>query len=322
MPERLTTITPKWDDASLRVSSDSAWRAQCRLLQSWYRETVLCEPPGLSKPGSDAEGHPVERLVGSMLSADAVRARPGLNFLSPEIAAYVGTRAAQVLHAGGTIEEDRLTRNMLSSMPLCFNLFGHLRDHRVDAAAVLRGLLALDIAAVERIDVEEAPPADQHLGDRTAFDAFVEYRSSDGELGFLGIETKYTEPFSAAKYSRPIYTALTEDPASGFRPGAAAVLQEPATNQLWRNALLVLSLRRTRPYRHGHVVVLACRGDAGAARAVAGLREQLVAPDLLVRAATLEDLIEAATQREGLRQWALGFRRRYLDLSPVAVATS
>lgn len=310
-------MTPRWDAPSLQVNSDSAWRAQYRLLQSWYRETVLKEPPGLSKPGSDADGQPVERLVGSMLTADAVRARPTLNFLSPKIAAYVRSRAAEVLRAGGSIEEDRLSRNMLSSMPLCFNLFGHLRDHRAETAPVLRGLLALDIATVERIDVEEAPPPDQHLGDRTAFDAFVEYRSSDGEPGFLGVETKYTEPFSTPKYTRPSYTRLTEDPANGFRSGAAVVLEAAATNQLWRNALLALSLRRSRPYRHGHVVVLACRGDAGAARAVAGLREQLVVPDSLVRAAALEDLIEACAQREGLRPWAREFSRRYLDLRSI-----
>lgn len=306
-------IPPLWDDATLQVSSDTEWRAQYRLLQSWYRETVLKEPPGFST----LRNEPGSRLVGSMLSADAVRARPALNFLSPEIAAYVGIRSAQVLQAGGTLDEDRLMRNMLSSQPLCFNLFGYLRDHRAKAARVLRDLLSLDISIIDRIEVEEAPPPDRHLGDRTAFDAIIEYRDCDGASGLLGIETKYTEPFSTPRYSRDTYTHLTEAPSSGFRPGAAAILQEPATNQLWRNALLVLSLSRTRDFRYGHVVVLACRGDVGAARAAAGLREQLVSPDSLLRVAALEDLIEACVQWDGLREWALEFRRRYLDLTPV-----
>ena len=256
-------MTHRWNAPELQVASDTKWRAQYRALQSWYREVVLDVPPGLKSPG---------RLVGSMLPAEAVEVRPGLNFLTPEIAAYVDRRIPEVQAADGTIEVDRLRRNMLSSMPLCFNLFGHLRGAQRPAAEVLSSLLKLEIEEIERIEVEWAPPAAEHLGDRTAFDAFIEYRTHDGARGFLGIETKYTEPFSQTVYESERYRAVTEAPTSGFKPGAYDRLIGPDTNQLWRNALLALSLRAKGVYAHGHVLVVACRGDAGAAKALKGLR--------------------------------------------------
>ena len=68
-------MSPSWYDDSLRVESDSRWRAQYRLLQSWHRETVLHEPPAVGSNG---------KLVGSMLSETAGTA--GKNFLTKDTA--------------------------------------------------------------------------------------------------------------------------------------------------------------------------------------------------------------------------------------------
>jgi len=296
------TPRPLWNDTVFRVTSDSRWRAQYRLLQSWYRETVLNEPPDLGTNG---------RLVGNMLTAAAGAA--GRNFLSTDIAAYVEKRIPEVQSANGTIEEKRLRQNMLSSQPLCFNLFGHLRQHPLEAAALLNRALGLEIAQVERIEVEWAPV--EGIDDRTAFDAFVEYRTNSGELGFLGVETKYTEPFSATEYVSKIYTSVTE--SSGlFRAGAAEKLKGSTTNQLWRNTMLALQARRG-GFAKGHVVVVACKEDRTAKAAVRGVREQLFAPDDLVREVSLEGLVEHALKRPALAEWANAFQRRYLDLRPV-----
>jgi hypothetical protein len=51
------------------------------------------------------------------------------------------------------------------------------------------------------VDIEYAPdPKEEFLDDRTAFDAFVEFDRVDGTRGFVGIETKLTEPFSRKTY--------------------------------------------------------------------------------------------------------------------------
>ena len=302
------TIQPAWNDPSLAVKSDAAWRAQYRRLQSWYRETVLRTPPGADRGGTTRA---------NMLPADAVDKNPELNFLDEEIAAYVLERAPRVIAEKGALDLDRLRRNMLSSMPLCFNLFGALRRYPTAAARGLGSVLDLNIEEILEIEVEWAPDPNAHLGDRTAFDAFVRYRTAGGRRAFLGVETKYSESFSPKRYARERYDALTRDPASGFKPGAERRLAAPATNQLWRNALLAHSLRSTDEFDEGRVVVLSCRGDAGAERAIAGLSAELRDPPALLRSATYEELVAAFDSEPELSSWAAEFRRRYLDLTPV-----
>ena len=309
------TIQPSWNDPQLEVESDTQWRAEYRRLQSWYRETVLEASPG-------ADQRNVTRA--NMLRKEDVERNPGLNFLDDDIAKYAVERAGQVKDEGGTIDRDRLMRNMLSSMPLCFNLFGYLRRHPVEAAQGLSAVLDLDIAEILDMVVEWAPDPDAHLGDRTAFDAFVRYRTSDGRQAFLGVETKYTEPFSPKPYDSERYDDITRDPASGFKSGAEDHLRKSETNQLWRNALLVCSLRSNGvsgaspdEFDDGHVVVLSSEGDPGAERAIEGLESQLHEPSSLLRAATYEELMSKFADMANLRSWAGEFQRRYLDLSPV-----
>lgn len=298
----------RWDDPSLAVKSDTRWRAGYRRLQSWYRENVPDVPPGKDRRG-------ITRA--NMLPCDEVAKQPGLNFLSDAIADYVHIRVKEVRVEGGTLDEDRLYRNMLSSMPLCFNLFGALREWPDAAAKALSSTLDLDIGKVFNIVVEWAPDPELHLRDRTAFDAIVRYVTGDGRPAFLGIETKYTEPFSPMKYCSDRYVELTQDPKAGFKEGAWERLQGSATNQLWRNALLAHSLRRTSEYDAGHVVVISCEGDAAAANAIAGLSAKLCEPASLLRSTTYEALIDALACIPESSHWAKKFRRRYLDLSPV-----
>jgi hypothetical protein len=199
---------PAWYDPVLQVARDSKRRARYRALQSWYRETVLGVEPGRHGSG---------RLVGSLLPKQ--RALDGLNFLNEQVASYAERRAGQVLKDGGTLDRDRLCRNLLSSMPLCFNLFGQLGAERPAAARVLGAVLGLDIATVDQVLVEHAPPAAKAmLEDRTAFDAFVAYTTPTGATGFVGVETKYTEPFSPRPHRPDHYQRLPTG-----RPGSVRV---------------------------------------------------------------------------------------------------
>ena len=300
------TIQPSWDAPCLQVASDTRRRACYRALQSWYRETVLGVPPGKDQRGTIR--------ANMLLPEDGEK---GCNFLDDDIAEYAKWRAHRIKSEGGTVDHDRLMRNMLSSMPLCFNLFGYLREHRDDAAQGLAAVLDLDIAKVLDVSVEWAPASAAHLRDRTAFDALVVYVRGDGRRAFLGVETKYTEPFSQTRHVSKHDDRVTKDPASGFKPGAEKRLCEPATNQLWRNALLAHSLRLTDEFADGHVVVISCKGDEGAEKAIAGLERELDEPATLLRAATYEDVVSQFANMPGCDAWASGFQRRYLDTSPV-----
>ena len=127
----------------------------------------------------------------------------GLNFLTPDIFQLARQRAA----AGtGAVEEFRLMRNMLSSQPMAFNLFGKLALNHDLATELVRALWGAHVKRVTDVRFEWAPqPADEYLDDRTAFDVFIEYEGDGGHAGFIGIEVKLTEPFSQRSYDRPTY---------------------------------------------------------------------------------------------------------------------
>jgi hypothetical protein len=318
--------SPAWDEKDL-VRDPDARRRRYRRLQSWYRETQL----HLSDCGVIRAGTEQERRVGNLLSDAAVAADPSLNFLAPstfahEILRYAQQRVGEVHDEHGTLDEHRLYHNMLSSMPLCFNLFVPLRNRPDVAAEVLRSAFGVEVDEVMLIECEWAPTPPVGLGDRTAFDAVIRYRHGD-QRHLLGIETKYTETFSPTEYAKPgvdgeidrreRYRAVCD--ASGwFDPDASAVLWRSGTNQLWRNTMLAATCEELDDVDHAAVVVVGLQGDRHAAKAVAGVRDQLIDERRLLDVSI--DRLVAAGKAAGLVEWAKVFTRRYLDLDPVVGA--
>lgn len=294
-------MTP-WNHPSLQVASDTLHRARYRLLQSWWRQHVLDVPPGFNG----------RQYVGSLLPQDA---GPWLNYLTEEVRTYAAARVPDIAAEGGSLNQDRLRRNLLSSQPLCFNVFGHLQAHPAAAARVLSEVFNLPVDEVLHMEVEWAPLRRGPLGDRTAFDAFVDYRAG-GSRRFLGIEVKYTEPFGVTRYDRPEYRELTAG-SGAFREGAAERLVGAATNQLWRQTLLALSLTSAADYDSGRAALLSLQGDAGVERAVEGLTAEAATPEAEPVTGTLERLVIAAADVPELAAWAGLVRRRYLDMSPL-----
>lgn len=94
------------------------FRGRLRELQSWYREYVLALEPGLDR----SEG----REVHSRLPHEAVQDEPTLNFLLNSDIEAAARQRLGTKGWGGIINPDRLYRDLLSSQPLCFNLFGFL----------------------------------------------------------------------------------------------------------------------------------------------------------------------------------------------------
>ncbi len=309
-----TLIDPTWDDPVLRVASDDVRTARYRLLQSWYRECVLAARPGPRPGGSRARGPDGERrLVGSMLATEEVDQRPGLNFVTDAAAGHAWVRADEVRSEGGTLDPQRLLHNMLSSMPMCFNVFGSLREE--PAFVELVRLFDPDATAVEQVDCEVRPTAS--LGDRTAFDAVVTYRGVGGGQRLLGVETKYTEAFSPKSYDNDRYRQVTAD-CGWFSSDAAPTLLGSATNQLWRTLLLGAVTEKDLRLDQVRVGVLTTADDRAAATAVATTHRVLQQPERLVHL-SLEDLVTAAraSNDPGLAEWAGMFERRYLDLTPI-----
>ena len=294
---------PSWNDASLSVGSDTPRTARYRLAQSRWRETILGLPPGHHSNG---------RLVGSMLAADAP---VDAQWLTPHVEAYVAARLPAARAAGEAIEEDRLRRNLLSSQPLCFNVFGQFAAYPAAAARVLTGVLDVPVDAVEQVLVEHAPPAAKALlSDRSAFDAYLVLTIA-GTPSFLGVEVKYTEPFSTKEYDSPAYRTTTGDAEGWFVADAADAARSAATNQLWRTAMLAQLTEQSSTLGGGctgAVMVLCLEGDQHAAAAVAGVRRLLKKGDRRLSHVTFQQLVAAAAAEADLSAWARLFSARYL----------
>ena len=302
------TIRSSW-----KFASDPPLRRRYRRLQSWYRQEVLGVAPGL-----DAKGN----AVGNLLPAEEVASDNALNFLQrSELAKIAEDRIAD---PSGTVEADRLRRNMLSSQPLCVNLFGPVCGLNLQLVApVLQTLLQCEISTISKPRIEWSPtPAREYLNDRTAFDAYFEYERTDRARGFVAIETKYTDSFSDDRAIRK-----SSEKQEKYRTAAAAAgdydmerldeLFHRKCSQLFRMALLAELWRKAGGFDFGICLVAALREDTDAIEAVDRLSAVHGDPSQIVRHRSLEEIVEALGTVPGLDRWASDFRRRYLDLSPL-----
>jgi len=137
--------------------------------------------------------------------------------------------------------------------------------------------------------------------------------SGAGRSRLVGVETKYTEPFSPTEYDKPSYRTVTNRASSWFMPNAAPQARRSATNQLWRNLMLAQE-SATDLAVNGAVMVLTAAKDPGAASAVAGISAVLKDPPQHLAHVLLEDLMAAAEQEPTLAAWAQRFYDRYLRL--------
>jgi hypothetical protein len=297
-----------WSDPRLSVASDSRRTARYRLLQSWYREQVLKSEYGTFCAGG------ADRPLGSLLAIDDVVERPWLNFLTQRASSYALERTRLVEASGGTIDKPRLARNMLSSLPMAFSIFGELRSRPDRGLDVVRAFL--DPHAVE-VDVMECTwrPAIDVLGDRSGFDAAVITVRADGSRHLTGVEVKYTEPFNRTIYNSDAYRNMHEH-SGWFHPGTGRTLLGPATNQLWRLNLLAAACvhREVMGISSASVVVMCLGDDPDATRALGGISAALRDPEDHCRIVSLESFV--AGIREGLgpqEPWADVFATRYLD---------
>ena len=294
---------------------DDAFTRRMRLHQSWYRDFVLDVPYGTGPTSRH------KTLYGNMLAEAA--ADTGLNFLTPGILGVVKDRIKAEKRKGEVLDEFRLMRNMLSSQPMAFNLFGELAlDHEL-ATELVRVLsnerwkkqIARGIRKVTDVRFEWAPePAGEYLNDRTAFDVFIEYELVDGGLGFVGIETKLTEPFSPNDYDKPEYRRWMKPTGSRpWKPDAVDKVADKKHNQIWRDHLLACSLlNQPEPkYGTGMLAVVYHPEDSRCESVIEGYR-QLLRDEATFSALHLRDIVSAWKPLAG--EWLSKFEERYLAL--------
>lgn len=158
------------------------------------------------------------------------------------------------------IAEPRIWYNLLSSQPLCFNLFGELHYDLDLATKLFRKLFPERVEKVTAVKFEYSPGRGniEYTGDHSAFDLFIEYTNQD-KKGFIGIEVKYTESLKeetkekAVKNFRKRYIDLS-DSSNKFKLGSLELLKQPPLSQIWRDHLL--SIATLKDYDEGFFVFL------------------------------------------------------------------
>jgi hypothetical protein len=135
----------------------------------------------------------------------------------------------------------------------------------------------------------------------------------------LGIETKLTEQFSAHEYDGNRYRRWMGVSDAPWRPEAADKVHAIAHNQLWRDHLLAVALRRQRysPYPTTRLMLVRHPEDHDCAHVLAGYCKLLREGDDSLIDMPLDRLVDAwtATITAGPhRRWIQEFRVRYLEL--------
>ena len=84
--------------------------------------------------------------------------------------------------------------DLLSSQPMCFNLFGELAADLELATSAARAWWPGRVERVTELRFEWSPGRRdrRYLNSRAAFDAVLTHTTSGRGRGFIGIETKYT----------------------------------------------------------------------------------------------------------------------------------
>ena len=169
----------------------TAWRRAARHHQSQWREDHGW-PPGVQRKSVQQGGG--FRSIGSRVDEAFARTQ-GVNFISNAAERAAAYRIAHP-EPHQTLDETRLFCDLLSSMPMCFNLFGAMWEDSDLATAVSHRwfpeLCPPDSRVQVRFEWSPGRSDDRWLGDRTAFDAVLHIHNGES-TNLIGIETKYHE---------------------------------------------------------------------------------------------------------------------------------
>lgn len=129
------------------VGTDNAFQQRARLLQALWREARGL-PAGVRRPGA-----PLGSRLPLLLAKEELS-----NFLTDNIRRAVRDRVAtKQAGSGQLIDEDRLYADLLSSQPLCFNLFGELHADLELATRVFSEPWPLRVETVTAVRFEHSP---------------------------------------------------------------------------------------------------------------------------------------------------------------------
>lgn len=282
-----------------------------RLLQALWREKRGFAIGG--QPMRPTEGKP-SRPLGSRIDLEFARST-GANFLSETVHREVRKRISD-LKPHQTMDEDRLYADLLSSMPMCFNLFGELASDLSLADHAVHTWWPDTPGRVSSVQFEWSPGRrlpGEYLENCSAFDVAFIMDLGDGTQGVLGMEIRYHEhakpesPPSDERIKR--YAQVTDESGIMSRQAMETILGTEL-QQIWLNHLLAVSmpLHDSRQWSWARFVLVHPQKNPSYARAAERYRTLLSKPEVF-EVRTIESLLEAEVLPKELSE---AFRSRYV----------
>lgn len=300
-----------------QCKSDNAFTRKARLLQSMYR-VEIGEEEGVGPTKNS------KRKYGNMICGGEAS---GKNFLTKETFEYAKERVMN-RKEDETIDEFRLFNNLLSSMPMAFNLFYPLmlllkRDPAVVTLAIRSAFKNIPVFEVVEIGLEFIPtPIAEYTKDKSAMDAYIKFMDEKGGKHIIAIETKYTDVLGVNEASHCeeqkqmlIDTGLFNAEFESLLMGGKVKL-----TQIYRNFLLTERYRIKNELRDSYSVVLSPKEHPSTEKEIKSVTRYLK-PEYAykLRAVTLEEFVEVLIQMlpEYYAQVYERFKERYLNFEKV-----
>jgi hypothetical protein len=240
------------------------------------------------------------------------------NYLTANIKEFVTNEIKSAKINGALIGEPRIWNNLLSSQPLCFNLFGEMVYNKGLANKLFQNLFPKIVDVVTDIKFEFSPGrgSSKYTNDNSAFDVFIEYKRAE-ITGFLGIEVKYAESLreetikKAEKNYREEYIKWAIN-SNVFKMDCIESLKKPPLSQIWRDHLLSIATKQD--YNEGSFVFLFPKNNEQCKNGVEKYKECLTTEDKLISGFLpmyLEDLIYELRKLNDCN-WTKELEERYL----------
>jgi hypothetical protein len=293
--------------------SDNKFVAKYRLHQSKYRCEELKEDCGYGPAKSS------KKKFGNMLIDGE---KSGSNFISKVAYRYAIQRTIdKQINKDLTIDDYRLFNNMLSSMPLCFNLFSDLRELLVSdkqkcSAACKKLFKEIPwIESVEYIGVEFIPtPIEKYTNDKTAFDAIIIVKDKNNKKGVLTIETKYTDLLGSNSSRNVELKNQLVEKYNLFKDDLKKKLFNSGYKQIYRNYLLTFAYAKINKINHFCNIIISPSSDKISMDEIFELKNGLRKNKESIMKIDLEELISRGEAINELGNIFRKLRRRYIKM--------
>ncbi len=300
------------------VPSDDAFTAKMRKKQSAWREANNLK-------AGFGRGKYSDKRLGNWIE-DGERA--GGNFYFGETLQYAQWRVDSKLPME-TIDAGRLFGNLLSSMPMAFNLFHPLMMMKSENPLALDALVKRafptlkHLHRVTEIGLEFIPtPFANYTGDKSAMDAFIRFQDKMGNNFLIAIEVKYTDSLGTNTASKEGFSrqlAVIEELGMFTEECVSKMAcKEIPITQVYRNFLLAEKYGRVHGLKEVYSMILAPEGHPSTGGELKMLRGSLK-PEFQDRIFNvhLEDFIGALHGSDSMRywHWAEWLKGRYLGVN-------